>query len=104
MRADPRPARSDVVQQRVERLARLALVDRIDPDKYSIGAKQLLAYLAREFLVIDGRLGMDADGRELFENTVKTVVRRCRVAARFAIAAPKDSDLKVFLLGHHCIL
>src|SRR6516164_2971510 len=63
--------------------------------------KQLLAYLVREFLVIDGRLGMDADGGELFENTVKTVVLGRRGFPRFAIATPKNRDLKVFLLGHH---
>ena len=57
--------RSNVTQYRVERLARLALVDRIDPDEHAIRAKQLLAYLVREVLVINGRLGMDADGGEL---------------------------------------
>jgi hypothetical protein len=44
---------------------------------------------------------MDADGGELFENTVKTVVLGRRGFPRFAIATPKNRDLKVFLLGHH---
>src|SRR5438477_9090053 len=100
MRADPRPARSNVAQYRIERLARLALVDWIDPDEHAIGAKQLLAYLVREVLVINGRLGMDADGGELFEDAVEAVVRRRRVAARLEIATPKNCDFKAFL-SHH---
>jgi hypothetical protein len=62
----------------------------IDPDKYAIGAKQLLAHLVREVLVIDGRLGMDADGGKLFENTVEAIVRRRRGLPRFEIATPKN--------------
>src|SRR5215469_18797023 len=104
MRADPRSARSDLAQQWVERLARLALVDWIDPDEDAIGAKQLLAHLVREVFVIDGWLGMDADGGELFENAVEAVVRRLRGLLRFAIAAPKNRELKVFLLGHYWLL
>src|SRR5215472_7728717 len=104
MRAGPRPARRDVTQQRVERLARLALVDRIDPDEHAIGAKQLLAHLIREVLVIDGRLGTDADRGELFEDAVEAVVRRRRGLPRFEIATPKNCDFKVFLIGHYWFL
>src|SRR5215472_2345436 len=104
MRADPRPARSDVAQQRVERLARLALVDRIDPDEHAIGAEQLLAHLIREVFVIDGRLGTDAYRGELFENTVEAVVLWRRSFPRCEIATPKNCDFKAFLLRHHCIL
>ena len=72
----------------------------IDPDEHAIGAKQLLANLVREVLVIDGRLGMDADCGELFENAVKAVVLRRRGLPRFEIATPKYSDSNAFL-GHH---
>ena len=84
--------------------ARLALVDRIDPDEHAIGAEQLLAYLVREFLSIDGWLGIDPDGGEFFENAVKTVVLRRRGLPRFEIATPKKCHFKAFRLGHHCIL
>src|SRR5215472_8015947 len=104
MRADPRPARSDVAQYRVEGLARLALVDRIDPDEHAIGAKQLLAHLVREVLVIDGRLGTDADRGELFEDAVEAVVLRRRSLPRCEIATPKNCDFKAFLLGHYWFL
>ena len=79
-------------------------MDRINPDEHAIGAKQLLAHLVREVLVIDGRLGMDADGGELFENAMKAVVRGRRVAPRLSVPTPKNCDLKAFLLRHHCIL
>src|ERR1700757_2797981 len=79
-------------------------MDRIDPDEHAIGAKQLSAHLVCEVLVIDGRLGMDADRGELFENAVKSIAHRRRITARFAIATPKNCDFKAFLLGHHCIL
>jgi hypothetical protein len=69
-------------------------VDRIDPDEYAIGAKQLLAHLVREFLIVDGWLGMYADRSELLENAVEAVVRRRRVPARFEIATPKNCDFK----------
>jgi hypothetical protein len=79
-------------------------VNRIDPDKHAIDAKQLLAHLVREVLVIDGRLGMDADGGKLFENTVEAVVGRGRGLPRFEITTPKNCDPEVILLGHNCIL
>jgi hypothetical protein len=79
-------------------------VDRIDPDEHAIGAQQLVANLFGEVLVIDGRLGMDADCGELFENAVKAVVLRRPSLPRLEIATPKNCDFETFLLRHHCIL
>ena len=76
VRADPRAVRGDVAQQRVEFISGLAALDRIDPDKHPVGAQELLAHLIGEGLVVDRRLGIDADGGKLLENPVKAIVRR----------------------------
>jgi len=75
-------------------------VDRIDPDEHAIGAKQLLAYLVREVFVINGRLGMDTDIGELFEDAIEAVVLRRRGSSGFEIATPKNCDFKTFLRHH----
>ena len=78
------------------------MVDRIDPDKHAIGAKQLLAYLVREVFVINGRLGMDTDIGELFEDAIEAVVLRRRGSSGFEIATPKNCDFPPRPCGIAC--
>jgi hypothetical protein len=63
-------------------------MDRVDPYQDTVSAKELLAHLVGELLIVNGGLGMNANCRQLFENAVETIVMRYRVAPRFAIAAP----------------
>jgi hypothetical protein len=51
------------------------LTDRIDPHQYPISSQELLAYLAGELLVVDGRLGMDPDNSKLLEDAVEPWAR-----------------------------
>ena len=75
-------------------------MDWIDPDEHAISAKQLLAHLIREVFVIDGRLGMDADSGELFEDALKAVVLWRRGSPHVEIATPKNCDFEV-IPSHH---
>src|SRR5260370_42086042 len=59
MRADPRTLQSDLAQQRVERGARLTLVDGIEPDKEAVHRVQLVADRDGKALVIDRYAGLD---------------------------------------------
>ena len=43
MRAHPRALRRNLAKQRIERRARLALMDRIDPDEHAVDGEQLIA-------------------------------------------------------------
>ena len=58
MRADPRAAGRDIAQQRIEHGARLAGVERIDPDEHAVDPEELVADLVGEGLVEYGRLGV----------------------------------------------
>ena len=49
-------------------------MDRIDPNKQPISRQELLAHLVAEFLVIDRRLGIDADSGKLLKKPVKAIV------------------------------
>ena len=88
MCADPWTARGDLSQQRIERSASLAAAQRIDPDEDTVHAEQLRPHLIGEVLVIDRRLGRDAERRQLLEYTVIAIVLRSRGLSRVAIAAP----------------
>ena len=72
---------------------------RIDPHKHAVGSQELLAYLVGELLVIDRRLGMDADSGKLLEDPVKAIVLRCGGSPGCGIAAPKDCDFVGLLVG-----
>src|SRR6516162_6223040 len=72
---------------------------RIDPHKHPVGSQELLAYLVGELLVIDCRLGMDADSGKLLEDPVKAIVLRCGGSPGCGIAAPKDCDFVGLLVG-----
>src|SRR5215469_8614710 len=104
VRADPGPPRSDVAQQRVELTSGLGALDRIDPDEHPICAQELLADLVGEGLVVDRRLGIDADGGKLLENPVKAIVPWCGGLPGFGITTPEDRDLEGFLSGHFRLL
>src|SRR5215471_5646492 len=69
-------------------------MDRIDPHKHPISAQQLVAHLVRERLVINCRLGLDAEIGKLLENPVKAIIVWCRGSSRFGIAAPQDYNFK----------
>ncbi len=99
MRADPRAARGDLAQQRIERGAGLALMDRIDPYEHAIRPRQLLAHFVGEVLVIDRGLGLNANGGELLEDAVEAVVVRRRGAPGLGITAPEDRDFIDFRAG-----
>src|SRR2546423_1522410 len=88
MCADPWTARGDLSQQRIERSASLAAAQRIDPDEDTVHAEQLRPHLIGEVLVIDRRLGRDAERRQLLEYAVIAIVLRSRGLSRVAIAAP----------------
>src|SRR5262249_53958669 len=104
VRADPGAPRGDVAQQRVEFTSGLAALDRIDPHKHPIGAQELLAHLAGEGLVVDRRLGIDADGGKFLEDPVKAIVLWGGGLPGFGIATPEDRDLESFLAGHFRLL
>lgn len=92
MCAHPWPLRRNVAKQRVEGLARLALMDRIDPDEHAIDGEQLIADGVGEDLVVDHRAGVDADRGECFENADEAAVLCRRVPARRSVAAGKDGN------------
>ena len=77
-------------------------MDRIDPHQHAIGRQQLLAHLAGEVVVVDRRLGIDAQRRQLFENAVKAIVLRGRGSPRLAIAAP-DNRYPIGLYLSHIV-
>jgi hypothetical protein len=92
VRADPGAPRGDVAQQRVEFSSGLAALDRIDPHEHPICAQELLAHLVGEGLIVDRRLGIDADGGKLLEDPVKAIVLWGRGLPGFGIATPEDRD------------
>ena len=104
VRADPGAPRGDIAQQRVEFTSGLASMDRIDPHEHSVCFQELLAHLVGESLIVDRRLGIDAEGGKLLEDTVKTIVLRGGGLPEFGIATPEDRDLRGFLSGHFGLL
>src|SRR3954447_9399831 len=94
MRTDPWPPFRHLAQQGIERLARFfAILKRIDPHKYAVGLQQLRANLVGKLLVIDGWLGINADRGELFEDAMKAIIGRGRVASCLAVAPPDNRNL-----------
>src|SRR4051812_26590889 len=77
MRADPWPPFRRLAQQGIKRLARFrAILKRIDPHNYAVGLQQLRSNRVGKLLVIDGRLGMNAECGELLEDAMKAIVGR----------------------------
>src|SRR5215212_9049554 len=94
MRANPWSPFRHLAQQGIKRLARfVAILKRIDPHKDAVGLQQLCANFVGKLFVIDGRFGINADRGELFEDAMKAIVGRGRIAPRVAIAAPDNSDV-----------
>src|SRR5437763_12031609 len=60
MRTDPRTSQSDLAQQRVERGARLALVDGIDPNEDAVHREQLVADRVGKAFVVDRWASLNA--------------------------------------------
>ena len=100
MRTDPGPARRDITQHRIELGPAFALLDRIDPHEHAINRQKLPANLVCHVLVVDRRLGIDADRRQLFEDTVKAIVLRSCGAPCLAITAPQNCNSIRFSVGH----
>ena len=101
MRADLRLGGGDFSQQRIERRARLPLMEWIDPHEHTIDRQQLLADLIGEFLVVHRSLRIDADRGQIFEDRMKAIVlRRCSAPCfgvtrqRSAIAGRLVLDLR----------
>src|SRR5262249_20201388 len=92
MGADPRAARGDIAQHRVERRARLAAAQRIDPNENAISTEQLRPYFFGEILVIDRWLSRYAECRQLLEDAVIAIVLRRRSLPRLAVTAPQNGD------------
>ena len=69
-------------------------MDRIDPDEDAVGVQQLRAYLVGKLLVIDGRLGMNADRGELLEDAMKAIIGRGCVAPRLAVSTPDNRNFR----------
>lgn len=61
-------------------------MDRIDPHKDSMDRQKLLAHL----IDVNGWLGVNADRRQLIEDAMKAVVRRCRRSASRAIGGARE--------------
>jgi hypothetical protein len=96
MGADPRPARGDVAQQRIEGGTRLALMNGIHPHQHAVGSQKLRAHCIGKFLVVNDRLRIDAERAQLLEDAVEAIAPRRGSLPRFAIAAPQDSDFVGF--------
>ena len=71
-------------------------MERIDPHEHAVSRQELLAYIVGELLVIDRRLGIDADLGKLFEDPLKAVVLWCGGLSGCSIAAPQDADFVGF--------
>src|SRR3954447_20774600 len=100
VRANPWSPFRHLAQQGIKRLARfVAILKRIDPHKDAVGLQQLRPNLVGKLLVIDGWLGMNADRGELFEDAMKAIIGRGRIASRLAIATP---DNRNFRRSHGC--
>ena len=80
-RADPRTLQSDVAQQRVERGARLTLVDGIDPDQDAVHREQLVADRVSKAFVIDRWAGLDAGTGQCLEDADEAAVLRPAAAS-----------------------
>jgi hypothetical protein len=94
MRTDPWPPFGHLAQQGIKRLARFfAILQRIDPHKDAVGLQQLRANFVGKLLVIDGWLGMNADRGELFEDAMKAIIGRGRIASRLVVAPPDNRNL-----------
>src|SRR6266550_2864231 len=92
MRADPRTLQSDLAQQRVERGARLTLVDGIDPDQDAVHREQLVADRVGKAFVVDRWAGLDAGSGQCLEDTDEAAVLRGRVPPCGGVAAPENRD------------
>src|SRR5262249_36319562 len=77
----------------------LASMDRIDPHKHPICAQELLAHLVGERLVVDRRLGIDADSGKLLEDPVEPIVPWSGGLPGFGIATPEERGRGGFLSG-----
>jgi hypothetical protein len=75
-------------------------MDWIDPHEHSINCQKLLAHLVSDVVVINRRLGVNAECCQLFEDAVKTVVLRGCGSPSLAIAAPEDRDFIVLYISH----
>ena len=94
MRADEDAGVRDFAQYGVERRARVAGIDRIDPDQRPVELQQLIAQLVRLRQVVDRRARVDASCRKGGEDGGEAVVLARRKATDLAVAWIDDGDLQ----------
>ena len=90
MSADPRSARRNIAQHRIEHSSCLSVLDRVDPDEHPVEPQELLANLVDEVVSINRRFRVNADGAQLLEYAAVAVVPRRRFAACLAITTPEQ--------------
>src|SRR5262249_45878131 len=92
MSAHPNAAGRDLAQQPVEVGAVAPLVNRVDPDEYTIELYELCSHGVEDVVLVNHRLRIDADVGERREDGLEpTRLWRSSMARRF-IAPPKDCD------------
>ena len=96
----PGTARCDLAQHRVERGPDFPFTEWVNPDEHTIDRQELLADLVGKILVINRGLGVDAECRELLEDTVIAIVLRGRGLSRLAIAGPQNRNAEGFGIRH----
>src|SRR4051812_30211582 len=74
-------------------MACLAVLKWVNPDEHTIRLQELRADRVGERLVIDGRLGLNAERRQFLEDAMEAIVARRRLASCGVVPAPDDCDL-----------
>src|SRR2546423_15121591 len=92
MRTDPRTSQSDLAQQRVERGARLALVDGIDPNEDAVHREQLVPNRVGKAFVVDRWAGLNAGSGQRLADTDEAAVLRRGLPPHSGVAAPENRD------------
>ena len=67
--------------------------------EHAINGQELLAHLTGDVVVINRRLGVNAECRQLLEYAVKAIVLGSCGSHRLAIAAPKSRVIIVYVGG-----
>jgi len=84
--ADADARRRDFAQHGVEPVARMSVVDRVDPDQRAVDPEQLVAQRIRLAAIVDGGAGVDAPRGEGSEDAAKRLLPG--VARRRTSASP----------------
>jgi hypothetical protein len=104
VRADPRSARRDIAQHRIEHSAGLSSTERIDPHQHTVCCEKLLMHFVGECLVKNRRLSANAEQREFLEDPVIAIILWRRGSSRFAIAAAENRNtIKHYFHSSDCL-